>query len=111
MQNILVFRFANRVLEPMLTDATSTHVQITVAETLGLEGRYRYYDGIGALRDMLQSHLMQLLTLTAMEPPADLGQRDPARPQGRGPALSPALHGRRDRGARTRSEASTLPAR
>ncbi len=67
-QNILVFRMANRVLEPMLTNAQVEYVQVTASETLGLEGRYRYYDGIGAMRDMLQSHLMQLMTLTAMEP-------------------------------------------
>ena len=68
-QNLLVFRFANRFLEPVLTSAHVDHVEITVAETLGLEGRSRYYDGSGALRDMIQNHLFQLFTLTAMEPP------------------------------------------
>ena len=69
-QNLMVMRFANGMLEPLLCAAHIDQVQITVAETLGLEGRYRYYDGVGALRDMLQNHLMQLFCLAAMEPPA-----------------------------------------
>lgn len=69
-QNLMVVRFANNIFEPLLHSAYVDHVQITVAETLGLEGRYRYYDGIGALRDMLQNHLMQLFCLAAMDPPA-----------------------------------------
>ena len=68
-QNLSVVRFANRVFEPLLCSAHVDQVQITVAETLGVEGRYRYYDGIGALRDMIQNHLMQLFCLAAMEPP------------------------------------------
>jgi glucose-6-phosphate 1-dehydrogenase len=69
-QNVMVFRFANRFLEPVLNSRHIAQVQITVAEDLGLEGRYRYYDGIGALRDMIQNHLMQLFTLIAIEPPS-----------------------------------------
>ncbi len=69
-QNLMVVRFANRMLEPLLRTNHVDQVQITVAETLGLEGRWRYYDGVGALRDMLQNHLMQLFCLAAMEPPA-----------------------------------------
>jgi glucose-6-phosphate 1-dehydrogenase len=69
-QNILVFRFANRFLEPVMRAAHIDEVQITVAETLGVEGRSRYYDGIGALRDMIQNHLIQMMTISTMEPPA-----------------------------------------
>jgi glucose-6-phosphate 1-dehydrogenase len=69
-QNILVFRFANRFIEPVLRSAHVDEIQITVAETLGVEGRSRYYDGIGALRDMIQNHLVQMMTFATMEPPA-----------------------------------------
>ena len=69
-QNILVFRFANLMLEPLWNRNYIDHVQITHSETRGIEERADYYEGAGALRDMVQSHLMQLLTLVAMEPPA-----------------------------------------
>jgi glucose-6-phosphate 1-dehydrogenase len=69
-QNILVFRFANRFLEPVLKSAHIDEIQITVGETLGVEGRSRYYDGIGAMRDMIQNHLVQMMTFLTLEPPS-----------------------------------------
>jgi glucose-6-phosphate 1-dehydrogenase len=68
-QNILVFRFGNSIFEPIWNRNFVDHVQITVAETLGIEQRGGYYDQAGALRDMIPNHIFQLLTLTAMEPP------------------------------------------
>jgi glucose-6-phosphate 1-dehydrogenase len=68
-QNILVMRFGNGIFEPLWNQKHIDHVQITVAEDLGMEGRGVYYDQAGALRDMVQNHMMQLLCLTAMEPP------------------------------------------
>ena len=70
-QNLLALRFANSMFEPLWNSAHIDHVQITVAETVGLEGRGDYYDGAGALRDMVQNHMLQLLALVAMEPPSD----------------------------------------
>jgi glucose-6-phosphate 1-dehydrogenase len=68
-QNLIVFRFANAIFEPIWNRNYIDHVQITVAETVGVESRAGYYDAAGVGRDMLQNHLLQLLTLTAMEPP------------------------------------------
>ncbi|MEO5753563.1 MAG: glucose-6-phosphate dehydrogenase [Chthoniobacterales bacterium] len=72
-QNILVLRFANAIFEPLWNERYIDHVQITAAETLGVENRAGYYEGAGALRDMVQNHLLQLLCLVGMEPPTDLG--------------------------------------
>ncbi len=71
-QNVLAFRFANILLEPLWNRNYIDHVQITHSESKGIENRADYYDGAGAMRDMIQSHLMQLMTLVAMEPPATL---------------------------------------
>ena len=79
-QNLMVLRFANAIFEPLWNSKYISHVQITCAENLGMEGgRGGYYDTAGALRDMVQNHLLQLLSLVAMEPPTDLsadGVRD-----------------------------------
>ncbi len=75
-QNLMVLRFANMLFEPLWSQNYIDHVQITVAEDLGLEGRADYYDRSGALRDMVQNHLLQLLCLTAMEPPNNMRDDD-----------------------------------
>ncbi|MEI6084621.1 MAG: glucose-6-phosphate dehydrogenase [Verrucomicrobiota bacterium] len=75
-QNILALRFANEIFEPLWNQKYIDHVQITVSESLGVEARGGYYEQSGALRDMVQNHMMQLLALVAMEPPAALGADD-----------------------------------
>ena len=69
-QNLLALRFGNVMFEPLWNATAIDHVQITVAETVGLEGRVSYYDGVGALRDMVQNHILQILSILTMEPPA-----------------------------------------
>jgi glucose-6-phosphate 1-dehydrogenase len=75
-QNLLVFRFANTPFEPVWNRDYIDHVQITVAEEMGVEERAGYYDGVGVARDMFQNHLLQLLSLVAMEPPASFKAND-----------------------------------
>jgi glucose-6-phosphate 1-dehydrogenase len=69
-QNLLAFRFSNEIFEPLWNQKYVSHVQITVAETVGVEGRGGYYDKAGVVRDMVQNHMLQVLSLVAMEPPA-----------------------------------------
>ncbi len=71
-QNLMALRFANMMFEPLWNSNGIDHVEITVSETVGLEGRHGFYDDTGALRDMVQNHMLQLLALTAMEAPANL---------------------------------------
>ena len=71
-QNLLALRFANRMINSQWDNSCIDHVQITAAETVGIEGRWSYYDKVGQLRDMVQNHLLQLLCMVAMEPPNSL---------------------------------------
>ena len=71
-QNLIALRFANTLFEPLWNNLAIDHVQITVAETQGVGDRWPYYDEYGAMGDMVQNHMMQLLCLVAMEPPSDL---------------------------------------
>lgn len=74
--NLLGLRFANRIFEPLLSSQNVSHVEIVIEEALGLEGRAGYYDKAGALIDMIQSHLLQVLALATMEPPSSVGSED-----------------------------------
>jgi glucose-6-phosphate 1-dehydrogenase len=75
-QNLLALRFANSLFEPLWNNQYIDNIQITVAESIGVSGRWDFYDEAGALRDMVQNHLLQLMCLTAMEPPAHLSATD-----------------------------------
>ena len=71
-QNLLALRFGNILFEKIWSNVAIDHVQITVAETLGLESRGSYYDQVGAIKDMLQNHMLQILCLVSMEPPTSI---------------------------------------
>ena len=75
-QNLLALRFANMMFEPVWNSNYVSHVEITMAEDIGIGGRAGYYDGIGAARDVIQNHLLQLMALTAMEEPASFNAKD-----------------------------------
>lgn len=75
-QNIMILRFSNTIFEPLWNKECIDNIQITVSETIGIEERGRYYEGTGALRDMVQSHLLQVLALVAMDPPKSLNTED-----------------------------------
>jgi len=99
-QNLLALRFANVLFEPLWNRTCIDHVQITVGESIGVEGRWAYYDAYGALRDMVQNHVLQLLCLVAMEPPSKL-DRDAVRDEKTKVLRSLRPITRRDAGAKT----------
>ena len=98
-QNLVALRFANSLFEPLWNNLAIDHVQITIAETEGVGERWGYYDEYGALRDMVQNHMLQLLCLVAMEPPADSNPELGARREGQG-AEVPAPYDRPRRRSR-----------
>ena len=102
-QNLLALRFANQMFEPIWNANYVDHVQITMAEDIGIGGRAGYYDGIGAARDVIQNHLLQLLALTAMEEPVSFDAQRPARREGEGALRGAAARRPRPRPPRAAS--------
>ena len=84
---MLALRFANGIFEPIWNRQFIDHVQITVAESIGIEGRAGYYEQAGAIRDIFQNHLLQLVAITAMEPPIDFTADSRAQREGEGAAV------------------------
>ena len=98
-EDLLVFRFSNMLLEPVWNRNYVRSVQVTMAESIGVEGRGSFYEGVGAIRDVLQNHLLQVVTLLAMEPPADPDssflQDEKAKVLAAMEPIDPATHGAR----------------
>ena len=109
MQNILAFRFGNGIFEPLWNRRYIDHVQITAAESIGVEGRGAYYQEAGALRDMIQNHLLQVMATVAMEPSATF-TADAVRDE-RAKLLRSIQVMKPEEVPRTRSRGSTAPAR
>ena len=107
-QNMLAFRFANGMFEPLWNRNYIDYVQITAAEDIGIGTRAGYYDQAGALRDLIQNHMLQLLCHVAMEPPGELHRRRGAQREGQGAARDPRADGRA-RSPRWRCARSTRP--
>ena len=110
-EDLLVFRFSNMLLEPIWNRNYVRSVQVTMAESIGVEGRGSFYEGVGAIRDVLQNHLLQVVSLLAMEPPVDPDssflQDEKAKVLAAMEPIDPSLHGARPvhrlpRGARRR---------
>ena len=108
-QNLMALRFANALFEPVWNRNFIDHVQITAAEDIGIGGRAGYYEGAGALRDLVQNHMLQLLALLTMEPPSAFEANRAARREGQGARGDRAAAGRRGR-SRWRSARSTARA-
>ena len=91
-QNLLVFRFGNGIFEPLWNRNYIDHVQITASESLGVERRAAFYESAGALRDMIQSHVLQLTSIVAMEVAGDVWRHFGAQREDQNPAVDTAVH-------------------